>query len=137
MGIWDRLINRLLPRLTHRLELPGQADAQAVVEAAWHLRIGEFDLFRLAYRRWYGAEPRLDWLERVFARYMFHRRVPPWVRQFCRDVLERAGARALDRRDFGADMVPRREPLVDYPTRFIAAAMIAMLLLYLVVMWLF
>ncbi|MDH3474938.1 MAG: hypothetical protein OEM59_14745 [Rhodospirillales bacterium] len=105
-------------------------DARAVVEAAWALKIGEFDLFRLAHRRWYGAEADEKDLEARFARYMFQQSVPPWVRQFCREVLSRRQAGTLDRRAFGADTVRRREPAETYRREFIAAAMVVMFLAY-------
>ena len=116
-------------------------DARGVLDAAYVLRVSEFDLFRLAYRRWYGGDAETKWLEQVFARYMFQQKVPIWVRQFCRDVLARRAAssvegHAFDRREFGADTVPRREPFVDYPRTFIAITMVVMLLAYVIYLWL-
>ena len=66
---------------------PVPADVQAVLDTAAVLDITEFDVFRLAYRDWYGrcAAPRT--IERWFAAYMFEAAVPPWVRQFTRRVL--------------------------------------------------
>lgn len=124
----ERLFRPFAPRVGE--------DARDVVDAAWALRISEFSLFRLAYRRWYGGEAEVKWLERVFAGYMFRQQVPPWVRQFCREVLAQAAAGGLERRAFGADTVPRREPAEIYPRRFIAVTMVVMVLAYLVfVLW--
>lgn len=111
-------------------------DLSGVVDAAYILRISEFDLFRLAHRRWYGSDAETKWLERVFARYMFQQEVPVWVRQFCREVLARKAAGTFDRRDFGAETVPRREPVVEYPRKFIAVTMVAMFLAYMIYLWL-
>ena len=127
MKLWDRL----RPAPPSRAE----EDALRVAEVARLLRINEFDLFRLAYRRWHGRNARTKVLEREFATYMFQQRVPPWVRQFCRDVLARAEAGQLDREEFEAGTVPRRDPVPDYPRSFIGLTMVAMMLLYLLAIW--
>ncbi len=106
-------------------------DVRAVLEASRALRVSEFDLFRLAYRRWHGAEPDEKALERVFVSYMFRQAVPLWVRQFCRQVLSAARAGALDRGAFGADRVARREPLLHYRRGFVALTMVVLFLGYL------
>ena len=118
-------------RTLPRKEDEASADARAVVDAAWALQIGEFDLFRLAHRQWYGTEAEERALERRFAHYMFHESVPPWVRQYCRAVLERQREGRLDRRDFGADSVRRRIPAETYSRRFIGITMVVMFLAYL------
>lgn len=128
MKLLERLARPVTPRLPE--------DAQGVVDAAWALRISEFDLFRLAYRRWHHREADEKALEDVFVRYMFEQRVPPWVRHFCREVLARAAARALDPKDFGAHTVRRREPVMQYPRKFIALTMAVMLAGYLIYAWL-
>ncbi len=58
-----------------------------VAEASARLDLGEFDLFGQAYRRWFGRAPAAGLLEQAFAAYMFHGRVPPWVRHYARGVL--------------------------------------------------
>lgn len=127
---------KLLDRLRHTSPSRTEQDVLRVAEVARLLRVNEFDLFRLAYRRWHGRDARTKALERLFAGYMFRQQIPPWVRQFCRDVLARAEAGALDPEEFGARSVPRREPMPDYPRRFIGLTMVAMMLLYLLVTWL-
>ena len=64
----------------------GSIDGRAVIDAAQALRIREYDLFRAAFRRWWGREADTKALERVFVAYMFHQVVPPWVRHFCRQT---------------------------------------------------
>ena len=86
-------------------------DVRMVIDAAAYLRIGEFDLFRLAWRRWSGQDADEKALERTFVAYMFHHVVPGWARQFARDVLVRVREGRLDRREFGADRVKLREPI--------------------------
>lgn len=87
------------------------ADVRMVVDAANHLRISEFDLFRLAWERWTGETADEERLEPIFAAYMFRHVVPPWTRHFAREVMACADAGTLDRANFGADRVRRREPL--------------------------
>jgi len=106
------------------------ADARDVVDAALALQVGEFDLFRLAYRRWHGEEAEEKALERLFAGYMFHQRVPPWVRQYCRAVLQSQAEGRLHRAAFGAETVRRRVPAEILPRRFIGVTMVVMFLAY-------
>lgn len=69
------------------------------------LDVPEIDVFRHAWRRWFGGdtEPRV---ESPFLRYMFLGEVPHWVRDYCRQVLaaDRAGTLVATR--FG--VVPAR-----------------------------
>lgn len=63
-------------------------DDLAAIEAACEaMKIGEFDLFRRAWRAWFAREADEKRLEAVFVAYLFHREVPAWVRHFCRRVL--------------------------------------------------
>jgi small-conductance mechanosensitive channel len=86
-------------------------DVCMVIDAAAYLRIGEFDFFKLAWRRWSGEEADEKALERTFVAYMFHQVVPTWARQCAREVLQRVREGRLDRREFGADRVRLREPV--------------------------
>ena len=52
-------------------------------EAAARLRIPEFAFFHLAYRRWFGERASDAMLERRFMAFLYGRRVPVWVRQWC------------------------------------------------------
>jgi hypothetical protein len=73
----------------HRKRTAGRADP-AVGAAAGRLEVGEFELFRLAHRRWHGREAEGDALERAFSAYLRGRGTPFWVRHYAREVL-RAG----------------------------------------------
>jgi hypothetical protein len=84
-------------------KMPG--DVADVLEAAALLEVTEFEFFRIAYRRWFGADIRDEDLERLYLPYMFHGRVPPWVRQLSRQVIAEAEAEALDPRTYG--VLPR------------------------------
>lgn len=87
----------MIPRI-----LSHAPDGRAVSAAAEALHIREYDLFRLAYARWWGREPEPAWIEKVFVAYMFHQVVPPWVRHCARDVLDRNRAGTLDAEALGA-----------------------------------
>ncbi len=108
-------------------------DMEMMADAAWALRISEYDLIRLAFRRWHGREPTEREQESAFHVYLATKPQPAWVRAFCRQVLEAEQAGTLDRRDFGADQMRRRDPGEPYSLRFIALAMIVMLLAYLLI----
>ena len=90
---------------------PAPADCGAVAAAAEALGIGEYDFFRLAFRRWSGREPDGKTLERTFVAYMFHQRVPPCVRHLGREVLQLKGSGTLRLGAFGIAAFERRQPL--------------------------
>lgn len=94
-------------------------DARLVLDASAALDLKEFDLFRLAWRRWTGAEPDPARIESAFASYMFHHDAPPWVRHLAREVLRRQAAGRLRPNDFGADAF---RPRVERPSRIQAFA---------------
>jgi len=78
-------------------------DVAHVAEAAETLAIGEFELFRLAYRWWYQGDCEEAFLNGVFGEYLKGGRVPAWVRHYCRRVLLLASVDQLDPRDFGVE----------------------------------
>ena len=77
------------------------ADVADVLETAALLEVTEFELFGIAYRRWYGAGIAERDLEQLYLPYMFHGRVPLWVRQLAREVLAQAEAGRLDPKAYG------------------------------------
>ncbi len=81
---------------------PVNEDTRVVVEAANALGLREVDFFRLAYRKWFSRDIKPEKLEKVFAAYMFHEVVPPWVRHCAREALNRDGMGMLDPVKFGA-----------------------------------
>ena len=80
-------------------------DVVDVLEAAALLEVTEFELFRIGYRRWHGAGATDEVIERYYLPYMFHERVPAFVRHLAREVLARAEEDRLDPKDFG--IMPR------------------------------
>ena len=112
--------------------LPAPTGCGSVVKAAEALGISEYDFFRLAYRRWSGHEAFGDVLEQTFVDYMFHRRVPMWVRHLSREVLELRDADCLDPQDFDIDDLQRRQPiprLGRFSWRLVAAAIFLIFLM--------
>jgi hypothetical protein len=82
-------------------------DVVDVLEAAATLEVTEFELFRIAYRRWHGDDDATDdVIERYYLPYMFGERVPAFVRHLTREVLARAEEGRLDPKDFG--VMPRQ-----------------------------
>jgi hypothetical protein len=81
------------------------ADVADVLEAAALLEVTEFELFRIAYRQWYGREIADADLERYYLPYMFGGRVALWVRQLTRRVIAEAEASRLDPVRYG--IMPR------------------------------
>ncbi|QPC41831.1 hypothetical protein HW532_03335 [Kaustia mangrovi] len=76
-------------------------DVMLVLKAASLLETGEFRVFEIAYRRWFGHAGEEKTIERYFVPYMFNDVVPQWVRHFARHVLELDRRHALDPRAFG------------------------------------
>jgi hypothetical protein len=104
-------------------------DVRQVLDAAAILHLREYDLFRLAWWRWFGRDADDKTLERRFVAYMFHQVVPLWVRQFCREVLTQEREHRLDPRAFGVDRVARRQPpAMPGRTAVLVAFAVAMLL---------
>jgi hypothetical protein len=88
-------------------------DIQEVLSTSALLEISEYRVFQLAYERWHGSGAPARVMENIYARYMFKEEVPPWVRQYTREVLDLARTGQLDRAALGAepDDVPDAESL--------------------------
>lgn len=61
-------------------------DVWAVLRTASILNVGEFRVFQIAYREWYGEDGDEQTIERFYTPYMFKEIVPLWVRHFCKRV---------------------------------------------------
>lgn len=108
-------------------------EARLVSEAAETLDIGEFELFRAAYRAWYGGEPETKRLERDFAAYLKAQRLPAYVRHFARQVVAEAEpGRPAERPELRG--LKRRERLVEPGAWAVAVLVAAAFLLYLLVL---
>ncbi len=60
---------------------------KAVLRTAERLGISEFEVFCAAYHAWFQERAAVVSLERHFVSYLFHGRVPFWVRHFTRSAL--------------------------------------------------
>ncbi len=76
-------------------------DVQAVLNTSALLEITEFEVFRIAYRDWFGKRAADNVIEPFFTDYMFNEVVPAWVRHFTRLVIDLAREGRLDPRQFG------------------------------------
>ena len=92
------------------MDEPLPEDIADVLEISAVLEIREYDLFGLAYYWWFGKPSPEKVLESHFARYMFNRIVPLWVRQYSRMVLELQEKGSLDREALGVDRLPDATP---------------------------
>ena len=93
-------------------------DILSVLDAAAILDITEYELFRLAYERWYGEQVDENALEPFFVAYMFKDVVPLWVRYFSRLVHRRSQLGTLDAKELGVDSRLRTPQMVRRGTRF-------------------
>ena len=87
-------------------------DTRDVLAASAALQITEFRLFELAHERWFGQPAGAEEVEAAFTPYMFHHRVPHWVRQFAREVRDADRAGRLVPADFGVG--PRDDRYARY-----------------------
>ena len=79
-------------------------DSGDVIAAAAALSISEFEIFRLAYRNWFGRLPEENTLGVFFDHYLQKQSVPMWVRAFTRRIKQLEAAGRLDRREFGLEL---------------------------------
>lgn len=80
-------------------------DVADVLEAAALLQATEFELFRIAWRKWHGGEIGDAQLEHHYLPYMFKSQVPVWVRSLARQVIADAEADRLEPTRYG--VMPR------------------------------
>lgn len=117
------------PRLLREFMAP---DPRLVSDAAATLHVREFDLFRAAWRSWFGQIPDDKVLERFFVDYLFHQHVPFWVRHFAHRAIRDVRAGRLDRRALGIADLPIQEPTPDLGGVYLAVTYVGALVLYLV-----
>lgn len=76
-------------------------DVWRVARTASLLSVGEFRVFELAYRQWFGEPATEAAIERFFIPYMFHDRVPTWVRHYCTQVIDQYRDGSFEPEAFG------------------------------------
>ena len=96
-------------------------DVVGVLDSAGLLEVSEFQVFRMAYKSWFGepaGESDLRALDRYFFDYLYRDRVPPWVRAFTREVVRRERAGALDLADYGIVHQPPTPTMIYLGIRY-------------------
>lgn len=93
MSLPDLFNRRRGPESADRIEPSPQA---TVIDTARMLRCSEFDIFRLAHDRWFGASVSDKTIEESFTPYVFAGETPFWVRFFCNGIRELNQAGELD-----------------------------------------
>lgn len=108
---------------------PGCRD---VLNTAALLETSEFNVFRLAYRSWYGKTISDDEIERFYIPYMFREVVPHWVRSFCRMILKSEKSGELDTRDYvPPEPRPKKHEVSQFTLKLIIAVNCLIILLML------
>lgn len=105
-------------------------DVWQVLRTASLLSVGEFRVFEIAYRDWYGESGDEQLIESHFTPYMFNDLVPVWVRHFCKKVLKLDNEDSLDPSDFG---IVHREATLQQRNRGLEYIML--IILFLLVMF--
>jgi hypothetical protein len=106
-----------------------KTDIDNVLAAAALLDIAEVQVFRKAYRKWFGSRIGEDVLDRYFVAYMFAGVVPHWVRDYARQVLDNAARHRLDPVKFGVLPVLRRRARLGLGMLLLQFVAIALLVL--------
>lgn len=98
------------PRRIRHMDEDLPEDIEDVLELSALLEIREIDFFDLAYRWWFGRVPNSRNLERHFARYMFNKIVPHWVRNYCRMIFDLQLQGTFDKEQLGISRLPDATP---------------------------
>lgn len=102
-----------------------------IATAANILQIGEFQLLQLAHHEWHGKDLEPDKLDRLFAAYMLHSEVTPWMRHYARGIVDTYERGEIDIDDpswHRYDHVYTRQ-VSHGRMRFIAACLVVVLVL--------
>lgn len=86
-------------KILYQLDDLDNIEANLVAEAANRLGVGEFQFFQLAYYAWYGDDIEPKRMEDEFFGYMVQDKVPPWVRQYARNIIKQDDAHEMDPTD--------------------------------------
>lgn len=106
-------------------------DCRDVLNTAAVLETTEFNVFRLAYRKWFGKLTSDTEIERFYVPYMFREVVPPWVRSFCRVILKSEENGQLDAREY---VTPKPRLKRQVVVRFVVKLIIAIVSMILLIL---
>ena len=94
----------------HHMDESLPDDIEDVLEISAILEVREYDLFQLAYLWWFGRPASSRVMESHFARYMFNKIVPHWMRHYSRMLLELRDQGKLDKEELGIARLPDATP---------------------------
>ena len=83
-----------------------------VLNTAALLDTTEFNVFCLAYTRWFGRRASVEFIEPHFNAYMFSEIVPFWVRHFTRHIMKLYTTGRLNLQDYGLKSPPARARMI-------------------------
>ena len=104
-------------------------DSRAVVDTASVLHVSELEVFRLAYRNWFGRPAQDEEIDSCFSHYIDDSEVPMWVRDFTRRVQTLHTQGCLDVRRFGVEPAPDTTHWMAFLGGMAFAGMLALLAL--------
>ena len=109
-----------------RLDFLVDDEAKLVAFIAAILQISEYELFRIAYQKWFNRPISENRLDSLFKGYLATGDVPYWVNDFARKAHEKFKAGELNYKDYG---IKRR--VCDRRTRIKGWIIITILLIFL------
>ncbi len=104
-------------------------DCRDVLNTAAVLETTEFNVFCLAHRHWFGGVLPDGAMERFYVPYMLEDIVPPWVRSFCRVVLDAYQRGELDIRQYVKPETPVSTTTFRQIKKHLVTAAIAVIVL--------
>jgi hypothetical protein len=114
---------------TCRLDFLVDDETKLIGFIAGILQISEYELFRIAYLKWFDHQISENRLDSIFKEYLANDRAPYWVNDFARKAHEKFKAGELNYKDYG---IKRR--VCDRRTRIkgwiITALLFILLVLY-------
>ena len=109
-------------------------DVARVLNVAALLDTTEFKVFSMSYRHWFGRSASEADIERFFTDYMFKEIVPLWVRQFTRQVEDKARRGRVDASDYGLTHPPAT-PRMIFLGKLYTAGLVLVFLVLLAFAW--
>ncbi len=109
-------------------------DVQEVLDAAAVMQVTEYQVFQMAYERWFGKVAGVSDLEPYFIDYMFRERVPAWVRQFTRLVTELERAGRLEPRALGVERYAHTQEMFNRGVRYLIITVLVMVVFYILLL---
>jgi hypothetical protein len=99
------------------------------------LHVSELEVFRLAYRNWFGRPANDGEIDSCFSHYIDDSEVPMWVRDFTRRVRKLNEEGRLDVRRFGVEPAPPTSHWMAFlgGMAFAGMLMVLILLVYLAI----